>query len=423
MASLAEKKPPSSPGRAAIPKRGEIDDLMDVHRKNLDTLRERLGDVLADRPEGAGTKYDDIFLLRYLLSNAKNPNSEKGLDLAEGSIRRTVAWREENADILKQIQETKKAPFDDTWRSYMGVFRSFQKNKGPINFVVVDHSSTKALMDDHPFEKVQQFCLFTREDDFQICDRLTRETRKLVKTVTVVDLYGMSVFSGDADKRFAKALGDSSNISSDLYPQFLLKTIVINLPSVFNWIWKILKLFMSERSLSKITLHPLLGHGADPADTGELSSLVNVDKENVPDFLGGNFDTTKALSHTKQRQADTVTITIPSRTSNECRLRISEAGTMIAYLVKVENKNVIMNAKIINDGPELTLFESRKVNATEGTITGNWVAPLAGTLVITFDNSYSMLRSKTVRYCIKVVSKQDANLDGLLAASAGTESD
>ena len=96
---------------------------------------------------------------------------------------------------------------------------------------------------------------------------------------------------------------------------------------------------------------------------------------------------------------------------------------MIAYLVKVENKNVIMNAKIINDGPELTLFESRKVNATEGTITGNWVAPLAGTLVITFDNSYSMLRSKTVRYCIKVVSKQDANLDGLLAASAGTESD
>ena len=43
--------------------------------------------------------------------------------------------------------------------------------------------------------------------------------------------------------------------------------------------------------------------------------------------------------------------------------------------------------------------------------------------LITFDNSYSMLRSKTVRYCIKVVSKQDANLDGLLAASAGTESD
>ena len=117
----------------------------------------------------------------------------------------------------------------------MGVFRSFQKNKGPINFVVVDHSSTKALMDDHPFEKVQQFCLFTREDDFQICDRLTRETRKLVKTVTVVDLYGMSVFSGDADKRFAKALGDSSNISSDLYPQFLLKTIVINLPSVGSY--------------------------------------------------------------------------------------------------------------------------------------------------------------------------------------------
>jgi len=33
---------------------------------------------------------------------------------------------------------------------------------------------------------------------------------------------------------------------------------------------------------------------------------------------------------------------------------------------------------------------------------------LPGTLVIKFDNSYSMMRSKTIRYCVKIISKSDA---------------
>ena len=86
-----------------------------------------------------------------------------------------------------------------------------------------------------------------------------------------------------------------------------------------------------------------------------------------------------------------------------------EAGAMIAYLVKVEARNVILTAEVVNDsGPPVELFSSRKVNASEGTLTGNWVAPLPGTLVIKFDNSYSMMRSKTIRYCVKIISKRDA---------------
>ena len=50
------------------------------------------------------------------------------------------------------------------------------------------------------------------------------------------------------------------------------------------------------------------------------------------------------------------------------------------------------------------------IHKSTGTLTGNWVAPLPGTLVIKFDNSYSMMRSKTVRYCVKIVSKNDSTL-------------
>ena len=290
----------------------------------------------------------------------------------------------------------------------MGIFRTFQRNKGPVNFVILNHSSPKQLMDDFPSEQVQRFMLMTREEDFLICDKLTRESRKIVKCISVVDLYDMSVFSGDADRRFAKALGDSSNMSTDLYPQFLAKTVLVNLPSVMNWVIRIMKMFMSERTVNKIQFQQGCGHGL-PKSQGDLSKLIDMDDDQVPDFLGGTFDTTEALKETKQRREDTVTVTIPARTCNECRIKVLEAGAMIAYLVKVEARNVILTAEVVNDsGPPVELFSSRKVNASEGTLTGNWVAPLPGTLVIKFDNSYSMMRSKTVRYCVKIISKRDA---------------
>ena len=77
----------------------------------------------------------------------------------------------------------------------------------------------------------------------------------------------------------------------------------------------------------------------------------------MPDFLGGTFDTTEALKESRQRQEDTVTVTIPARTCNECRIKIPDSGAMIAYLFNVEQRNVILTAELINDtGPPVELL-------------------------------------------------------------------
>ena len=65
--------------------RGEIDDLMDLHRNNLNQLKERLSDLNISSMK-VTPPYDDIFLLRYLLSNVKNPQSDKGLDFISSRI-------------------------------------------------------------------------------------------------------------------------------------------------------------------------------------------------------------------------------------------------------------------------------------------------------------------------------------------------
>ena len=42
-----------------------------------------------------------------------------------------------------------------------------------------------------------------------------------------------------------------------------------------------------------------------------------------------------------------------------------------------------------------------KIKAEDGLIKGVWIANYPGILRITFDNSYSMLRPKTINYSIK----------------------
>ena len=79
MASIAAKTPPS-PSKKMV--RGEIDDLMDLHRNHLDELKTRLADLKLEARD-VTPPYDDIFLLRYLLSNAKDPSASKGMDKAE----------------------------------------------------------------------------------------------------------------------------------------------------------------------------------------------------------------------------------------------------------------------------------------------------------------------------------------------------
>ena len=401
MASLAATEAPD-----------ELGQLLEFHEQHIEALKSNLKDLLVSNPETeSGTKYDDIWILRYVLSNCADPKSDKGLKRAEDSIRKSISWRRKNAATLKDILEGKPVPFDAKFKEFIAVFRLFGDDGGPINIVCLNGSSPGSLMDNASFDQVEEYLLMTKEEDYVICDAKTRESRKLVKMISIIDMYDYGMFRGGSDRRFAKALGRSSNVSTDLYPQLLGKTIVCNTPTFINWCIRLIKLFMSERTFSKISFLPICGHG-EPGTSGNIQDYIKVDPAGLPDFLNGKVDTsTLNLNKTKDKKNDeSVTVTIPARTCNECQLNVTEAGAMIAYLICVQDRNVMVNAQLHNEnGEPITLFDRRKVEATEGTLVGTWKAPLPGRLVIKFDNSYSRFRSKTVRYCIKLVMDADAN--------------
>ena len=82
----------------------ELGDLLELHRHKIEQLKERLSDILVDNPETvSGTNYDDIWILRYVLSNASDPASDKGIKKAEDSMRKSITWRRQHAVALKAI--------------------------------------------------------------------------------------------------------------------------------------------------------------------------------------------------------------------------------------------------------------------------------------------------------------------------------
>ena len=124
---------------------------------------------------------------------------------------------------------------------------------GPIIIVRIGLCNTDALMEALTEKQVAEYMLLNREWAYVQCDKLTRETGKIVKIQTVQDFQNMSFAT---NKRFMRALGESSKMSEKMYPQLLGKSCMINAPAWIYKFWSIFKHIMSAKSVEKTKFCP-----------------------------------------------------------------------------------------------------------------------------------------------------------------------
>uniref|UniRef100_A0A7S1FUN1 CRAL-TRIO domain-containing protein n=1 Tax=Corethron hystrix TaxID=216773 RepID=A0A7S1FUN1_9STRA len=89
-----------------------------------------------------------------------------------------------------------------------------------------------ALMDSVSNDEMVDFFLYVKEVHRIVADTQSLERGSLVKVVTVNDLYGVSLLSGE--KRFRDALSSSSKIGSSVFPELNSVTMLLNLPLLLN---------------------------------------------------------------------------------------------------------------------------------------------------------------------------------------------
>ena len=206
--------------------RESLDELLVKYKSEIDTLRQKVTDVF---PQDEPDFYDDLFIMRFVMTHSKG-GKECNYKDAEDALRKTIAWRKQHADLLKRTFETGKAPNEDICMKFNTVgYAGDLGGLEPIFVVRTGHCNTKGLMNTMTEDQVRDWLHFSREIAFRICDQRTRETRTMIKNITIIDLAGWSMFAGDS--RFEKCLQKASELSAIYYPQLLVLYLLHSPPS------------------------------------------------------------------------------------------------------------------------------------------------------------------------------------------------
>ena len=191
--------------------RQNVDELLTRHHADIEKVKSLTSDVLPQEP-----MYDEIFLLRFVITHSKKGSCD--FEAAREAIRKTIAWRTENAEVLERTVATGKAPHEEICMKfntcgYAGDLGGYE----PIFVVRTGHCNSKGLMSTLSIDQVTEWLHFSREIAFRKCDERTRKTRVMVKNITIIDLAGYSIFAGDS--RFDQCLRKASDLSALYYPQ------------------------------------------------------------------------------------------------------------------------------------------------------------------------------------------------------------
>eukprot|EP00946_MAST-07B_sp_MAST-7B-sp1_P003295 g3295.t1 len=412
---------------SALYKREKIEDLLAAHADALVSLRAAAGDALPAEPEeGTGVKFDDIFLLRYLLSH--NGSVEK----ATPPLLETLKWRKDNAAVLSSLKTIHDIPNASTFLRFQTVGDISATFAGWTTFVVrTAHSDLQATMNALSVQEVSEYLTFSKELQWRDCDKRTRETGILVKNISIIDMQGFTLFG--ADRRFFAALGDSSKKSAIIFPQLLGATICVNAPSFIQLIVRAFSPFMPQSALDKQRFCKVKNTTKEPASGCPFLSMFGGRDEagktcpvtGLPDFLGGVEPCPDVLVPVADRADRMNKATISARTKRVVDVVIDENAVMgmafpvsIKYEVLVAAYGIGVEAKLVMSGDggasgadkTEVVLTPRKIKAEEGLVQGTFEVQKPGTLHFEFDNSYSMLRSKSVQYRVEIAT--DKGVEG-----------
>ncbi len=227
----------------------------------------------------------------------------------------------------------------------------------------------------------------------------------VVHQVTVIlDCAGLGIST--LYQHAMRCLKAAAENDQKFYPESLHKLYVVNCPKIISYAWNMVKPWLDERTQKKIFFYK------DHETKAKL--LEDIDADNLPVELGGNCNCAggcvpSALDEVTEVEGMTEKIVV-SRSSVEKRVSDLSAGAMLVWELSCDDDVDILfrvHSESISSGPDI--FPSQRVSET----TGNFVAPRAMRIAMTFDNSDSWLKSKTLRFRMAVHSEEDKIQQGV----------
>lgn len=211
---------------ALSPKREETETDLDVllsrYAESIRKMQqhETLKPLLAPSEEHPTEQHDDVFLLRHILST-------KGqVDKAIQSAEQCIKWRRENDALLARADELHRTVKEIL---PVGMLPHASKLDQPIQ-VVMPFQVNLERFAKQSLEWHFETGIANREVAFRLCDRITRQKRKLIKVILLQDLSGLTFSFAYSQYRLGSVQGKLSKLSSFVYPQVRLTLPGLHVP-------------------------------------------------------------------------------------------------------------------------------------------------------------------------------------------------
>ncbi|KAI8909154.1 CRAL-TRIO domain-containing protein [Gorgonomyces haynaldii] len=367
-----------------------LSQLLEDNKEQIATLKAKVSDCLGD--------HDDIWLLRFVLSNS-------GLEEQEEAIRYYVKFFDEHKDAIAEVRKNGKLEkWDQITKFQVTGNHKYTSEGEPVFYIRLGLCNTKALMDAHSYDDVVLWMILNRLNNMDYCDRETRKRNKIVKCISVLDFQGFSLTRGN-DSRFSKIIGDTSKISEKIFPQLLGKSVFVNVPSYFMFVLNLIKPLMSKKTVEKMTFCPGQLSGKPISACPYLRMYLKL--EDVPSFLGGQCNCPGGCVGGAPNSLKTpiaeidqdglISINVSARKSEQIQIPFAQ-GMTAEYHVKVESKSIDFSLSFVqSDGQSIQIIPKKTIHSTD-TIKSTFKIPQDGMLSLDFDNTSSILRSKKVFY-------------------------
>jgi hypothetical protein len=282
-----------------------VADLLDKHSEAIASVQKGvyandIGKELYTKG-GSAQCYDDIWILRFVLSHRGNVKS------ATKAAIKTMIFREEKklnvvGDLRHKLkhfngEDNDVTSSDVTSTDLPGrkLFNSFcekdailhflpDKNKSIWRIVQLCKINLDKLVTEMSEEDLLEWYLYENEAVYQVVDEITRRTGRLTKSMKIIDMTNMQLLK--MNRTFVKRDAAASKRSEDFYPQLLGTMFIFNSPGWLSGFWTLVRPFFPKRVAEKIVFLPSLSKMKKPKKDFESISR-HIPEAHLPEKYGG----------------------------------------------------------------------------------------------------------------------------------------
>ncbi|OXA55943.1 putative SEC14-like protein 6 [Folsomia candida] len=401
----------------------------DLEIQKLSEFREKVGDILLTEDQK-----DDSFLIRWL--RARNLDVTK----AEEMLRSSLQWRQEN-DIDTILEGGDDVPEDLRERApiaYCGI-----SGEGYAVFVIpFGRHDLRYGLEKYGSEVMERCDTRNMEMLLKLMrDEGARRGRRVTQMIEIADSEGFS-YRQMSSRLCREFIIKMQHQMGNHYPEVLRYVMIVNAPKIFVTLFSMLKVVIPKSTLEKVEIF-----GPDP-EKWKAVVRQKFPVENIPVHWGGTLegvdeycsghemwlqgpkDMRPLMRGITDGDADFHTTTVNARDKFIKTVEVTEKSTVLEWKFKTNNHDIAFQVNLVannnysattsnkinnncatgsnskDDLVAIIIVPHSRVDAHKAVQEGSHCCEVTGTYSFIFDNSFSLMKCKTLLYQVIAVDPE-----------------